>query len=201
MGKKDPRVDAYIGRSADFAKPILTHLRSLVHAGCPDVEESVKWGFPHFTHKGILCSMASFKEHCAFGFWKGKLVLGEDRVAAEKAMGHFGRITTISDLPGDKTILRYIRAAVELNEAGIPSPTRSRTKEKKPLKVPAYFKTALAKNKKALATFKGFSNSNKKDYVEWVTGAKTEETRQSRLTTAVKWLAEGKIRNWKYART
>ena len=201
MGQKDPRVDAYIGKSAGFAKPILTHLRALVHAGCPDVEESVKWGFPHFMYKGILCSMASFKEHCAFGFWKGKLVLGSDRVSAGKAMGHFGRITSVRDLPDDRTILKYIRTAVTLNDEGIASPTRTRSKEKKPLKVPPYFKTALAKSKKALATFEGFSYSNKKEYVEWVTEAKTEETRQSRLKTSVEWMARGKTRNWKYART
>jgi len=200
MGKKDPRVDAYIAKSADFAKPIMTHLRSLVHKGCPDVEESVKWGFPHFMYKGILCSMASFQEHCAFGFWKGKLVLGDDNVAAEKAMGSFGRITALRDLPGDKTILRYIRTAVGLNDEGIPSPTRVRKKEKQPLRIPPFFKNAVAKNKKALATFEEFSYSHKKEYVEWVTEARTEETRQIRLKTAIEWMAEGKSRNWKYER-
>ncbi|HTP13915.1 MAG TPA: YdeI/OmpD-associated family protein [Bacteroidota bacterium] len=197
MGKKDPRVDAYIGKSAGFAKPILEHLRSLVHDSCPNVEESVKWGFPHFTYNGILCSMASFKGHCAFGFWKGKLVVGSDG-ASREAMGHFGRITTLADLPPDKTIVRYIRTAMKLNEEGVPSPTRSKPKEKKPLKIPAYFKSALAKNKKALRTFDAFPYSHKKEYLEWVTEAKTEETRQTRLRTAVEWMAQGKARNWKY---
>jgi uncharacterized protein YdeI (YjbR/CyaY-like superfamily) len=200
MGKKDPRVDAYIAKSADFAKPILTHLRSLVHAGCPGVEESVKWGFPHFMYKGILCSMASFKEHCAFGFWKGKLVFGAEGKASDEAMGQFGRITAISDLPSEQPILGYIRTAMRLNEKGVPSPTRVRTKEKKPLKVPAYLKAALAKNKKANRTFGAFSYSHKKEYIEWITEAKTAETREKRLKTAVGWMAEGKKRNWKYTK-
>ncbi len=199
MGKKDPRVDAYIGKSAHFARPILTHIRSLVHAGCPEVEESVKWGFPHFMYKGILCSMASFKEHCAFGFWKGKLVLGEGR-ASDDAMGHFGRIMSLDDLPTDNAILGYLRKAMKLNDEGVPSPTRIRKKEKTPLKIPVYLKSALAKNKKAGATFDAFSYSHKNEYIEWLTEAKTDETREKRLKTAVEWMAEGKGRNWKYAR-
>src|SRR5882672_7607606 len=99
MGKRDPRVDTYIAQSADFAKPILTHLRKVVHAGCPDVEETLKWSFPHFMYKGILCSMAAFKAHCAFGFWKGKLLAEKHQALAdtrEFAMGEFGRITALS---------------------------------------------------------------------------------------------------------
>src|SRR6058998_2536464 len=112
MRKKDPRVDAYIARSADFARPILTHLRKVVHAGCPDVEETLKWSFPHFMYKGILCSMAAFKAHCAFGFWKAKLLAEKHKTLAEtreSAMGEFGRVTAISDLPAKKTLLRYVR--------------------------------------------------------------------------------------------
>jgi uncharacterized protein YdeI (YjbR/CyaY-like superfamily) len=200
MGKKDPRVDSYIAQSADFAKPILSHLRTLVHAGCPDIEEGVKWGFPHFMYKGILCSMASFKYHCAFGFWKGQLILGKGNKKAEQAMGHFGRIASLKDLPADKTIISYVKKAMELNDAGVKAPTRVRSTERKRLVVPHYFKFALQKNKKALATFEGFNYSSKKDYVTWVVEAKTEETRAERLNTAIEWMAEGKIRNWKYAR-
>ena len=98
MGKKDPRVDAYIERSAPFAKPILKHLRKIVHRGCPQVEETIKWGMPHFDYKGILCGMAAFKAHCAFHFWKGELVMGDSNRANE-AMGQFGRINSVKDLP------------------------------------------------------------------------------------------------------
>ncbi len=199
MGKKNPRVDAYIGKSASFARPILEHIRSLVHKGCPEIEEQMKWGFPNFVYHGILCNMAAFKEHCAFGFWKGKLVLGNGEGSRE-AMGHFGRITSLDELPSDKAILRYIRIAMKLNEEGVPSPTRVRKKEKTPLKIPALLKAALAKNKKAGATFNNFSHSHKKEYVEWISEAKTEDTRQKRLKTALKWMAQGKERNWKYAR-
>ncbi len=199
MGKKDPRIDAYIAKSADFAKPVLRHLRKVVHAGCPDVEETLKWGFPHFMYKGMLCSMASFKGHCTFGFWK-EVLLKEKRGTLAKvdepAMGQFGRITAVADLPSEKALVRYVKGAAALNDQGVRAPARS--KAKKPLAVPAYFMAALRKNKKAFATFEGFSPSNKKEYVEWVTEAKAEETRQRRLATAVAWMAAGKVRNWKY---
>jgi len=201
MGKRDPRVDAYIAQSADFAKPILSHLRKVVHAGCPDVEETLKWSFPHFMYKGILCSMASFKAHCAFGFWKGKLLADKHKALAdsrESAMGEFGRITALSDLPGEKTLLRYVKEAVVLNDEGLKHPTRAKPKGKQKLEVPDYFLTALKKSKKAQVMFEGFNYSNKKDYVEWVTEAKGEATRKRRLETAVAWMAEGKTRNWKY---
>lgn len=201
MGTKDPRIDAYIAKSADFAKPILNHIRKLVHATCPEVEETMKWSFPHFMHKGILCSMASFKNHCAFGFWKGALIFGKDQGAGNNggdAMGQFGRITAISDLPKKDVLIGYIKKAVRLNDAGTRLPSKPRSKEKKELVVPDYVMAALKKNKKALTTFENFSYSYKKEYVEWITEAKGEETRNKRLTTAIAWMAEGKPRHWKY---
>ena len=201
MGTRDPRVDAYIDKSADFAKPILTHLREVVHAACPDVEETMKWSFPHFMYKGMLCSMASFKQHCAFSFWRGSLVLGGNGAAADEAMGQFGRITKLSDLPPKKVLAGYVKKAAALNEAGVTArtPKAPRT-TKKPLVVPDYVMAALRKNKKALATFEGFSPSHRREYVEWITEAKGEDTRRRRLEQAVEWMAEGKPRNWKYAK-
>jgi uncharacterized protein YdeI (YjbR/CyaY-like superfamily) len=200
MGKHDPRIDAYIAKSKDFAQPILRHLRKLIHAGCPEVEETLKWGHPFFTYKGILCGFASFQGHCAFVLWKGSLILGKNRGNISVAMGQFGRITNLKELPSDKILINYIKEAVKLNDGGVKLPQRSKPKEKKKLIVPSYVKTALKKNKKALATFEEFSYTNKKDYLEWITEAKTDETRQKRLTTAIEWMAEGKIRNWKYVR-
>jgi uncharacterized protein YdeI (YjbR/CyaY-like superfamily) len=200
MGKKDPRIDSYIARSADFAKPILTHLRKLVHAGCPEVEETIKWGFPHFMYKGILGGMGAFKNHCTFGFWRGALIVGKRTNKNEQAMGQLGRITTLSDLPADKIIIGYVKKAVELHDAGIEVPKRVRPARKKKLNIPPYFKSALRKNKKALRSFEEFSPSHKKEYVEWLTEAKTEETRTKRLKTAVEWITRGKSRNWKYVR-
>ncbi len=197
----DPRIDAYIAKSADFAKPILNHLRQLVHAACPTVEETIKWSFPHFDYKGILCGMAAFKQHCSFGFWKASLVLGKGNSqgnVADEAMGQFGRITSIADLPGDKILIGYIEKAAELNDAGVKVPARARPKSKKELVVPADLATALKKNKKALATFEKFSYSHKKEYVEWITEAKREVTRKQRLETAIAWMAVGKSRHWKY---
>jgi uncharacterized protein YdeI (YjbR/CyaY-like superfamily) len=167
MGTRDARVDDYLAKSADFARPILTHLRDLVHAACPDVEETMKWSFPHFMYKGMLCSMASFKEHCAFGFWKSSLIVEKGGAAVEKAMGQFGRITQLSDLPSNKILSGYIKDAMKLNEAGVkaPSPMKPKT-PKAELVVPDDLASALQANQKAKATFENFSPSQKREYVE-----------------------------------
>jgi uncharacterized protein YdeI (YjbR/CyaY-like superfamily) len=193
MGKKDPRVDAYIKNAQPFARPILKHLRKLVHTGCPDVEETIKWRMPFFNHKGPICFMASFKAHAVFGFWKGKLLFGKEH---EDAMGHFGRLTSIKDLPSDKKLIGYIKKAAELNERGVQKRRTPRGKQK--LTVPSDLKAALKKNPKAKKTFDDFSYSHKKEYVEWITDAKRAETRQRRLKTAIQWIAQGKPQNWKY---
>jgi uncharacterized protein YdeI (YjbR/CyaY-like superfamily) len=193
MGKKDPRIDAYIEKAADFAKPILKHLRKVVHAGCPDVEETLKWSMPHFDYKGPLAGMAAFKAHCAFGFWKGSLIVP----GSKEAMGQFGCITKVSDLPKQDVLLGYVRKAVELNEQKVKLP-RPLKHEKKEIPMPADLAAALKKNAKARATFDGFRPSHKREYLEWITEAKTEETRRKRLDTAVDWMAEGKPRHWKY---
>ena len=197
MESKDPRVDAYIAKSADFAKPILAHIRKLEHANCTDVTETMKWSMPFFEYKGgIFCNVAAFKQHCAFGFWLGDLLKIDAK--SGKAMGQFGRITSLADLPGDKEFASILKAAMKLHDTGAKAPARSKRAEKKELVVPDYFLAALKKNKKALATFEGFSYSNQKEYVEWITEAKTDATRDKRLAQAVEWMAEGKVRNWKY---
>ena len=195
MQHTDPRVDAYIAEAADFARPILSHIRKLVHAACPDAQETLKWNCPHFEHQGILLGMAAFKQHCVVNFWKGKLILGK-LPDEDCAMGQFGRITSPADLPGDKILAGYIKRAVELNKAGIKNPVRAMPKPR--LVVPDYFLAALKKNKAALATFKNFSPSCKREYVEWITEAKREVTRAKRIKTAIEWMAQDKSHNWKY---
>jgi uncharacterized protein YdeI (YjbR/CyaY-like superfamily) len=199
MAKKDPRIDAYIAKSADFANPVLIHLRSLVHKACPVVEETMKWSFPHFDYKGMMCSMAAFKQHCAFGFWKTALMKDAKKLLDNRAdgMGSFGRITSLKDLPSDKIIISYIREAMKLNDDDVKL-KKAKPAEKKELLIPKYVIDSLKKNKKAFSTFENFSYSNKKDYLEWITEAKTTETQNNRLAQAVEWMAEGKIRNWKY---
>lgn len=198
MPNIDRRVDDYINKSKEFAKPILNHLRMLVHKACPEITETIKWGMPYFDYKGLVCAMASFKEHCSFGFWKGPLLKDRYNVlSTDEGMGHFGKIKNLDDLPSDKIILSYLIEAVKLNEEGVSVP-RKKLSEKKELEIPGYFLEALKNNDKAIKTFENFSYANKKEYVEWVTEAKTESTREKRLKTAVEWMAEGKIRNWKY---
>jgi uncharacterized protein YdeI (YjbR/CyaY-like superfamily) len=197
MPNKDPRVDAYIEKSADFAKPILTHLRKLIHKASPKVSETVKWGMPAYEYKGLVCGLAAFKQHCTFGFWKEKL-LDYDGFSSEKtAMGSFGRITSKKDLPPDDVIVKLIQRAVELNEKGVKTAKKAPA-AKKELVVPKDLRKALALDAAAKATFDSFSYSHKKEYVEWIEEAKTDATREKRLATTIEWLAEGKDRNWKY---
>jgi uncharacterized protein YdeI (YjbR/CyaY-like superfamily) len=198
MAKKNPQVDAYIAQAAPFAQPLLKHLRKVVHAGCPEVEETIKWGFPHFDFKGNLAGMAAFKAHCSFGFWKGALIFGMEIAERADAMGHFGRITQLSDLPNEKILIGYVRKAAELNDAGVKVPRRAKPKGPRVLEIPDDLTAALRKNTKARQTFEDFSYSHRKEYVEWIIEAKRAETRRQRLATTIEWLAEGKPRMWKY---
>lgn len=195
---RDPRIDAYIAKSADFAKPILKHLRAIVHTACQQVEETVKWGMPHFDHKGMMCSMAAFKRHCSFGFWRGALIVKDRDNKDREAMGQFGRITSITDLPPKKVIATYVKAAMKLNDSGVKSTERATRKTRTSLPVPADLAAALKRNTKARKTFDTFSPSQRREYIEWLADAKAEDTRKRRLATTIEWLAEGKPRNWKY---
>jgi uncharacterized protein YdeI (YjbR/CyaY-like superfamily) len=198
MGKRSAEFDLYIAKAAPFAQPILKKIRDLFHKACPDIEEVMKWSFPHFEYKGIVGSMAAFKNHLSFGFWKGSLM--KDRPGAFSQMGKTSMsradLRDVAELPPDKVFLEYIREAVQLNEEEIKAPVTR--KKKPPLEVPDYFLAALKKNKKALATFEAFPVSQKREYVEWLTEAKQETTRTERLATALEWLAAGKPRMWKY---
>ncbi len=198
MGARDPRIDAYIAKSAGFARPILTHLREVVHAACPEVTETLKWGHPAFEHRGILAGMAAFKKHCAFGFWKHDLVI-EGNTRADEAMGSFGRLTKLSDLPSNASLVRLVKKAKKLNDDGV-KVVRTKTRPKKLIPMHPELKAALAKKKKARATFEALSPSHKREYVEWIAEAKADETRSRRIATAIEWLSEGKTRNWKYER-
>jgi uncharacterized protein YdeI (YjbR/CyaY-like superfamily) len=195
MAHRDPRIDAYIAKSADFAKPILEHLREVVHAACPEVEESIKWSCPHFMYRGkLMCSMAAFKQHCSFHFWHGKQVVGETET---EGMGQFGKITSVKELPNKKTLIAYVRKAIALRETGA-TQERAKPVRKPPLDVPTDFAVLLKKHAAARKHFEAFSPSAQREYIEWITEAKTDATRQKRIATALEWLAEGKHRNWKY---
>jgi hypothetical protein len=194
----DPRVDTYIAGAQPFAKPILRRLRAVVHRACPNVQEMMKWSHPHFDYKGTFCGMAAFKAHCTFGFWKHTLLIDRGLLdPAGGAMGSFGRITTIDQLPSVAKLVAIIKAAATLNDEGV-TVSRRKVPPKPTVRPPAYFTAAVRQNKKALAAFTAFSPSHRREYVTWVTEAKSEETRRRRLETAVAWMADGKSRNWKY---
>jgi len=202
MASTDRRIDGYIVRSADFAIPILQHLRAVVHEACPDVQETMKWSFPHFQYKKtILCSMASFKQHCAFGFWLGSQMKDPEGILEKgerSSMGHLGRITSLKDIPSKKILIKYLKEAMVLIDKGAKLEKKTAAPAKKALVVPSYFLSALKKNKNAYLTFMNFSYSHRKEYVQWITEAKTLETRNKRMNVAIAWLEEGKSRNWKY---
>lgn len=199
MARKDPRIDAYIAEAEPFARPILKRLRKIVHAGCPKVEETVKWSMPHFDYKGMFIGMAAFKRHCSFGFWReAELALGRDAMTSE-GMGHFGRITSLDDLPDEKTLLGYVRKAVAIKDAGVKKSAPSKRRGKAiPQKEPSYLANALRRNVQARKNWDAFSTSQRNEYIEWLLGAKREETREKRLEKTLSQLADGRSLNWKY---
>ena len=193
---RDPRIDDYIDRAAPFAQPILDHVRALVHEACPEVEETIKWGMPTFMHAGrILCGMAAFKQHAAFGFWQHARVVGEGE--PREGMGSYGKLASLDDLPPRKTLLAHVRKAMQLNEGGVASPAR-RAAPKPPPDTPEDLAAALKQHPAAQATFDAFPPGCRREYIDWIVEAKRKETRAKRLGQAIEWMAEGKRRNWKY---
>jgi uncharacterized protein YdeI (YjbR/CyaY-like superfamily) len=195
---RDPRIDAYIGKAAPFARPVLLHLRELVHATVPGVEETVKWGMPHFTYKTKnVAGMSAFKAHCAF------IVHGDGRQDAGQkdgeGMGGYGKIAGMADLPADAALadaLKKAVASIETRGTALKPATPAAAKAEIP--VPQDFAAALRESPPASATFDGLAPSHRREYLDWITEAKREETRGKRIATALEWLAEGKRRNWKY---
>jgi uncharacterized protein YdeI (YjbR/CyaY-like superfamily) len=220
MGTKDPRIDTCISKAAPFARPILKKLRALVHKGCPGVKETIKWGMPSYEYPegDILCGMAAFKAHCVFGFWKATLLFKDDKAGAKASAqpttaagkrakldwGAHGRdpvparITNVKELPPDAQMLALIKRAAKLNEDGIKA--RRVIKKRPPLPMPKDFAAALKKSRSAAEKFQAFPPSHRREYIEWIVEAKTDDTRQRRMKTAIEWIADGKQRNWKYQR-
>lgn len=201
---RDQRIDAYITNAQPFAKPILEYIRSVVHKACNDCHETIKWSFPHFDYKGkMMCSMAAFKQHCALNFWLAaemKTVQAhkeKTKAEAGNSMGHFGKITSVKDLPAEKELMGMIREAMELSEKGVVIKRSVPSKETE-LPVPDMLQKALIKNKNAKAAFEKFPPSHRREYITWIADAKTDTTRDKRIATAIEWIAEGKGRNWKY---
>lgn len=200
MPQLNSKVDDYIDQSQDFAKPILIHFRAWVHEACPECVEKIKWGMPHFDHKGMMVSMASFKAHCTVNFWKGALIndpYNVMEVGETSAMGQFGKIQSLDDLPKREIMMDLLNQAVDLNNRGVKLPSKPKT-DKKEVVVPDYFEQLLSDHPKAQEVFENFSYSHRKEYVEWITEAKREATREKRMATAIEWISEGKGRNWKY---
>ena len=191
---RDPRIDAYIAKSANFARPILEHVRERVHKTVPDAGEAIKWGMSHFTHNDkSIAGMAAFKAHCAV------MVHGDGRQS--EGMGSYGKITSLDEFPDDAVMsAKFIEACERIDTKGTAAKRSPRLAPKPELAVPQDFAAALRDNPKAQATFEGFPPSQRREYVEWVSDAKQDATRAKRLATSIEWLAEGKRRNWKCER-
>lgn len=195
MATLDPRFDEYIAKAAPFAQPILRHIRKIVHEAVPDLVETMKWSMPHFLHNGKnLAGMAAFKAHCAM------MIHGDGRQG--DAMGQYGKLASIADLPGDNELKSKIVAASERiaseGTALRKKPAGAKKEAKPELPIPPAFVAALEANPAAMATLEGFAPSHRREYVQWIAEAKAEATRDRRIAQAVEWLAEGKKRNWKY---
>lgn len=201
MSQFNSKVDEYIALSADFAKPILEHWRQIIHDTCPDVEEAIKWGIPHFDYKGeMMCILAAYKQHCSFSFWKAELMSHpklKENTKLKPVIRYLGKITSLSDLPPDSEIIGYIKEAMALNENGIKIKA-AKSEKPKVIELPDYFAEKLATNLVAKEIFDRKSSSFRKDYLIWITDAKTDATLQSRMDEALEWIAEGKGRFWKY---
>ena len=198
MAKTDPRVTAYINKQQPFAQPILKYLRDVAHEAVPDCEETLKWGAPAYMHHGIVCITAGFKKHVAVVLWKGPLILDTKGKRADEAWGDYGRVTSIDDLPSRRILVSYLKKAAKLNEDGVKVPSRTKPVKKRAVEVPEDLAKLLKKNKKARETFEAFSPSHKREYTEWISEAKREETRAKRLETTIAQLEQGKPRQWKY---
>jgi len=201
MEKYDARIDAYIAKSADFAKPILIHIRQVVHQASPLIGETVKWGMRFFDFKGPVCMMAAFKQHCGFGFWKASrlndpegLLQGSDE---EAAAGSFGRIASLNDLPSDDALIGFVQQMIAINESGIKEVKKPST-PKAELPMPADFDKLLKENLVTMGNYEKFSPSSKREYLEWFAEAKSDATREKRMQQALEWIGEGKTRHWKY---
>ena len=192
MNAADRRIDAFIAKAQPFARPILSHLREVIHRACPGVTETVKWGRPAFENDGrILAVFGAFKAHASLTLWK----MGEATGREEEGMGQFGRLTSLDDLPDDTELIRIIQATASARAEPAPRPKKAPRTE---LPVPEELAAALDQVSAAQAVFEGFSPSHRREYCEWIGEAKRPETRAARVTQAIEWLAEGKTRNWKY---
>ncbi|RYG11121.1 MAG: hypothetical protein EOO07_21105 [Chitinophagaceae bacterium] len=201
MAQFDPKVDKYIADAENFAKPILQHWRQLVLSTCPEAVEAIKWGIPHFDYKGdFMCVVASYKSHCSFTFLKAEL-MNDPRLKESKQLKpiqrFLGKITKPADLPTDEEFITLLVEAMILNEKGIKVVTQ-KSDTPKVYELPDYFAEKFETNPKAKQIFESKSASFRKDYIIWITEAKTDATRQKRMEEALEWIADGKARFWKY---
>jgi len=199
--KKNPKVDAYILNTAPFAQPILNELRATLETAEPELEETIKWGFPCFTFQSkLICSFSAYKNHCVFRFWQGSNLKDSAGIltkVGETEMGELSKIKNLEDLPNSEILINYIREAIELSKK---KSTKTIVSEKKiTIDLKSYdLQEIFSSFPKQAEKFDTFSPSHRKEYISWINEAKTEDTKLKRIKTMMEWLLEGKSRNWKY---
>ncbi|MFL6697445.1 MAG: YdeI/OmpD-associated family protein [Vitreoscilla sp.] len=203
VAARDPHIDDYIAQAPPFARAPLEHVREAMHAALPEVTEAIKWGHPFFLLEGRpFANMAAFKAHCSLGFWKGGRPVAEEAAGPrDKAMGQFGRIESLADLPRAAALRKLIgqaraawAAAIDEKASAPPAPKPKR----EPPALPDDLAAALRAQSGARKIFDAFTPSQQREYVGWIVQARREATRASRVAQAAEWIAQGKTRNWKY---
>lgn len=201
MAQLNSKVDEYIAKSEDFAKPILEYLRQIIHETCQDATEDIKWGTPHYSYKGDhLCMIAGFKNHCSFSIYKAEFLQDKEiaeSVKAGKKFGYMDKLKSVSELPSKEVLVSLLKEAMTINEQGIKK-EKAVSDKPKVIETPEYLTEALDANTKAKEVWESKSASYRKDYLVWITDAKTDATRQKRIEQSLEWIAEGKGRFWQY---
>jgi hypothetical protein len=199
------QVTAYAAAMPAYAQPIFAHLRALIHTTCPDTDEAIKWSIPHFERDGdYLCIFAASPGHASFTFYKQQLMSDprlRDNLNLPAIKRFMGRLTSLSDLPDDATLAAMLQEAADLNARGVRLPDRAPKTPPvidMPSAVATAVATALAANPAAQAVWDAKSAAWRKDYLVWITAAKTDPTRDARIAEALDWIADGKARFWKY---
>ncbi|MCB0792148.1 MAG: DUF1801 domain-containing protein [Flavobacteriales bacterium] len=194
------RINSHIAEQDEWKRRLMVRLRQLIHQVDPGIEETWRWNGPHFDRNGIMLGMSAHKTCVSIWFHKGALLKDPRRLfePLEKDEAKGMRVYKLkeSDAIDEKAFTELVKQAVKLNEDGV------KLSEAKParktLVVPPELESVLKKDQHAMTNWEGFSYSKKKDYIEWVTDAKREETRKRRIAQAFQLIRDGLALNERY---
>lgn len=181
----------YIEQMPDFAQKICKKLRSIILKADPAIREDWKWG-PNYNCNGMVCGYGGFTQHVKFTFFNGSEMKDPKHIFNHCVNNEFSRSIKYTDVLqiDEKTLTSYIRESIEINKNGFKRIVKNKTVE-----LPEFLEKRIRKNKAAFTFFDNLSYGYKKDYVEWVTTAKREETRDERIEKLIKKCEMGKKMN------